>query len=81
MSILAHKETRCCTCGVGREVDQVATAANARRVLGMWTKQRVADEMKISGSYLGDMMCETPRRDWNADMADRFEAAVKKLMA
>lgn len=81
-AILAHKETSCRACGQGKVIDQAKTGANARVLIGILEKKAVAEKMGISPQYLGDLMADpSPRRPWNAELAEKFEAAVKALNA
>jgi hypothetical protein len=76
-TILAYSEGTCRQCGQGKALDQQKTAANALAFIDVLKKNNVAKQMNISASYLGDLLAG--RRQWNADLAEKFEAAVKAL--
>lgn len=78
-TILAYTEEPCRQCGMGKTIDQDKTAKNAKAFIGVLAKNAVAEEMDISPQYLGDLMSFPPRRPWNSELADKFEAAVTGL--
>lgn len=78
-TILAHKDMPCRQCGMGKDLDQALTGAKARELIGALQKQKVAQGMGISPQYLGDLMSDPPRRPWNNDLAEKFEATVNVL--
>lgn len=79
MTILFHTSKSCPHCGNGNQLDQQLTAANARKQIGVLEKKKVALQMDVSPQYLGDLLSKPPRRNWNAELANKFVTAVKAV--
>lgn len=70
------KKERCARCG-GQGWVEGASALRAKRLrLKDVSLRDVAKLMKISAAYLSDL--ERGKRDWNADLVNRFEVALER---
>ena len=69
------KKERCMRCG-GKGWVEGASALRAKRLKTGATLREVARLMKRSASYLSDL--ERGKRNWNADLINRFEVALEQ---
>lgn len=69
------KKCRRCN-GTGAEPDQKKTGEDKRRerIESGFSQTLVADDMGISAAYLSDL--ERGRRNWSADLLERFRLAI-----
>lgn len=67
------KKERCQRCG-GKGWVEGASVLRARRLRTKTPLRVIARTMKISAAYLSDL--ERGKRNWNADLVNRFETAL-----